>query len=71
MLVCENEAGEIAIHYRGQRLAFRELLPAATALSEGRFNTFVLAERSLHGRNRRAVVRAASLGGVELVLDAS
>ena len=36
VLVCENEAGEIAIHYRGQRLAFRELLPAATALSEGR-----------------------------------
>jgi hypothetical protein len=28
VMVRENEAGEIAIHYRGQRLAFRELLRA-------------------------------------------
>jgi len=33
--VRENEAGEVAIHYRGQRLLFREL-KASTALSEGR-----------------------------------
>jgi transposase len=33
--VRENEAGEVAIHYRGQRLGFREL-KASTALSEGR-----------------------------------
>src|ERR1700687_282437 len=35
VLVRENEAGEVAIHYRGQRLVFRELR-ASTALSEGR-----------------------------------
>jgi len=35
VLVRENEAGEVAIHYRGQRLLFREL-KASTALSEGR-----------------------------------
>jgi len=33
--VRENEAGEVAIHYRGQRLGFREL-KASTALGEGR-----------------------------------
>jgi len=33
--VRENEAGEVAIHYRGQRMVFREL-KASTALSEGR-----------------------------------
>src|SRR5258708_16757928 len=32
----ENEAGKIAIHYRGQRLGFRDLKAASTALSEGR-----------------------------------
>ena len=31
VLVRENEAGEIAIHYRGQRLGFRELLHASKA----------------------------------------
>ena len=36
VLVRENEAGEIAIHYRGQRLAFRELKAASTVPSEGR-----------------------------------
>jgi hypothetical protein len=36
VLVRENEAGEIAIHYRDQRLGFRELLHASKALSEGR-----------------------------------
>jgi transposase len=35
VLVRENEAGEVAIHYRGQRLVFREL-KASKALSEGR-----------------------------------
>src|SRR5712692_7200660 len=35
VLVRENEAGEVAIHYRGQRMGFREL-KASTALSEGR-----------------------------------
>jgi transposase len=35
VLVRENEAGEVAIHYRGQRLGFREL-KASKALSEGR-----------------------------------
>jgi len=34
--VRENEAGEITIHYRGQRLGFRELPPASTAMSDGR-----------------------------------
>jgi transposase len=33
--VRENEAGEVAIHYRGQRLGFREL-KASKALGEGR-----------------------------------
>lgn len=36
VLVRENQAGEVAILYRGKPLAFRELLPASTALSEGR-----------------------------------
>src|SRR6266851_4359865 len=36
VLVRENEAGEVAIHYRGQRLAFRELKAASRALGEGR-----------------------------------
>ena len=36
VLVRENEAGEIAIHYRGQRLGFHELKAASTGLSEGR-----------------------------------
>ncbi len=36
MLVRENEAGELAIHYRDHRLVFRELKPASTLLSEGR-----------------------------------
>jgi transposase len=36
VLVRENEAGEVAIDYRGQRLGFRELVPASTARSEGR-----------------------------------
>jgi len=36
VLVRENEAGEVAIHYRGQRLVFRELKAASKALSEGR-----------------------------------
>jgi len=35
VLVRENEAGEVAIHDREQRLVFRELKPS-TALSEGR-----------------------------------
>jgi transposase len=35
VLVRENEAGEVAIHDRDQRLLFRELKPS-TALSEGR-----------------------------------
>jgi len=34
--VRENEAGKIAIHYRGQRLLFRELKAASKALSWGR-----------------------------------
>ncbi len=34
--VRENEAGKIAIHYRGQRLLFRELKPGSKALSGGR-----------------------------------
>lgn len=36
VVVRENEAGELAIHYRGQRLGFRELLPASKAMSGGR-----------------------------------
>ena len=36
VLVRENEAGEVAIHYRGQRLAFRELKASSRALGEGR-----------------------------------
>ncbi|HEY6072572.1 MAG TPA: ISNCY family transposase [Anaerolineales bacterium] len=36
VLVRENEAGDIAIHYRDHRLVFRELKAASTALSEGR-----------------------------------
>jgi transposase len=36
VLVRENEAGEIAIHYRDHRLLFRELKAASTSLSEGR-----------------------------------
>ena len=36
VLVRENEAGHIAVQYRGQRLGFRELAVASTALSEGR-----------------------------------
>ena len=36
VLVRENEAGEVAIHYRGQHLMFREVQPASKALSEGR-----------------------------------
>jgi hypothetical protein len=36
VLVRENEAGEVAIHYRGQRLLFRELKAASKALGEGR-----------------------------------
>jgi transposase len=35
VLVRENEAGEVAIHYRGQCMGFREL-KASTALGEGR-----------------------------------
>lgn len=36
VLVRENEAGDIAIHYRGQRLAFHQLPAASTRRSEGR-----------------------------------
>lgn len=36
VLVRENEAGAIAIHYRGQRLGFREIPCSSKALSEGR-----------------------------------
>jgi transposase len=36
VLVRENEAGDVAIHYRGQRLRFRELKAASTVLGEGR-----------------------------------
>ena len=36
VLVRENEAGQIAIHYREQRLPFREVQRASTARSEGR-----------------------------------
>ncbi len=36
VLVRENEAGEVAIHYRDQRLRFRELKAASKALGEGR-----------------------------------
>jgi transposase len=36
VLVRENQAGEIAIHYRGQRLRWHQLPPASTMLSEGR-----------------------------------
>ena len=35
VLVRENQAGEVAIHYRDHRLGFRELKLASTALSEG------------------------------------
>jgi hypothetical protein len=34
--VRENEAGEVAIHYRGQRLKFRDLQSASISLSGGR-----------------------------------
>lgn len=34
--VRENEAGDIAVLYRGQRLGFRELLPTSTRMSEER-----------------------------------
>jgi transposase len=36
VLVRENEAGKLAIYYRGHRLLFRELPPASTERSEGR-----------------------------------
>ena len=36
VLVRENQAGELAIHYRDHRLVFRELKAASTALSERR-----------------------------------
>ena len=36
VLVRENEAGQIAVQYRDQRVRFRELPMASTALSEGR-----------------------------------
>jgi hypothetical protein len=36
VLVRENETGEVAIHYRGQRLLYRELRHASIALSEER-----------------------------------
>src|SRR5713226_1215533 len=36
VLVRENEAGEIAIHYRGQRLGVRELSFSSTAMGRGR-----------------------------------
>src|SRR5258707_2995600 len=36
VLVRENETGEVAIQYRGQRLQFRELRQASIALSEER-----------------------------------
>jgi transposase len=36
VLVRENETGEVAIHYRGQRLLYRELRQASIALSEER-----------------------------------
>lgn len=36
VVVRENEAGEIAIHYRGQRLGFRELPPVSPSRSEVR-----------------------------------
>jgi hypothetical protein len=36
VVVRENQAGDIAIRYRGQNLHFRELCAAATALSQGR-----------------------------------
>ena len=36
VLVRENEAGEVAIHYCGQRLGFRELKAAPKTLDEGR-----------------------------------
>jgi hypothetical protein len=36
VVVRENEAGEIAIHYRGQRLGFRDRLRASTEMSEAR-----------------------------------
>ena len=36
VVVRENEAGEIAIHYRGQRLGFRELPKTSTRVSEER-----------------------------------
>jgi len=36
VLVRENEVGEVAIHYRGQRLVFRELQAASPARSEAR-----------------------------------
>ena len=36
VLVRENEAGEIAVHYRDHRLVFRELQPASTERSAGR-----------------------------------
>lgn len=36
VVVRVNQAGEIAIHYRGQRLGFRELPWASTEMSEGR-----------------------------------
>jgi hypothetical protein len=36
VLVRENQAGEVAIHYRHHRLVFREVKTAFKALSEGR-----------------------------------
>jgi transposase len=36
VLVRENQAGEVAIHYRDHRLVFREVKAASTELSEGR-----------------------------------
>jgi hypothetical protein len=34
VVVRENEAGGIAIHYRGQQLRFSELVPVSTTMSE-------------------------------------
>ena len=36
VLVRENQAGEVAIHYRDHRLLFREWTAASTARSDGR-----------------------------------
>ena len=65
VLVRENQAGEVAIHYRDHNLVFREWKAASKPLSAGRGPALPLPPRT-HPRNPNPAFRRLIIRGEEI-----